>query len=190
MHLPNLYNINSYFILPYFHYLFIRFLLQFSYKNIFFYRTIKFQSSNKRKVVVEEEIIEEENEEPALKTIKTEEETSPNTTEIKQEPIDSTDPLTSEAEQTVDKQKQTKFFNIDRSSKLVSLSRNKIMNLVRVKKPATEVKDEPQERPEVEEKKTEVKIYENKKLEEVKEQMPNGLSLLGAYSGSENSDSE
>lgn len=146
-----------------------------------FFRTIKFQSSQKRKVVVEEEIVDEkpDSEEPNVKTQK-----------FNSAPVEESDPLVRSVPVSTQKPtasgSSTQSWN--RSVGVIS-RKNALAGLVKIKKQdgnstvvnstSTEVKSVPDN----------IKLTKNELTVKPVETV-NSLSLLGAYSGTDSNDSE
>lgn len=120
--------------------------------TIFFYRTVKFHSNQKRKLIVDEEIIEETPDEKILKL-------STKETEL---------PSTSSANTW-----------IKPVSKLAP-KKSSLLGIVKVKKKTTDSTSSPQSAPS--DSKVTVTIKDSTK--------GIGLSMLGAYSDSDNSDND
>lgn len=152
--------------------------------NIYFFRSVKFQSSQKRKVVVEEEIIEEmsDNDEPETKTQKVDD--VQNKTEI-------IDPLI-ESTASASKKPSTSTSNTQSWNRSVGVisRKNALTGLVKVKKQdsassSSVLKDN-------NESKSDASESTNQEQKTVSNEAPttNGLSLLGAYSDSDSNQSE
>lgn len=164
---------------------FLRFMLfrKCEYSNSkYCFRSVKFHNTQKRKVVLEEEIIEDENEEPTEKQQKIENEADPLIESVPKEEVQKTSSVTN----------KTNTWN----RSVGVMSRKNLTGLVKIKKTETEVTEKSEtEKPSSSINKLEMKNNDSLTNSSDVKSVPvpetsNGLSLLGAYSGSDSNDSD
>lgn len=138
------------------------------------FRSVKFQSSHKRKLIVEEEIIEEDK--PQEKNIKIDDDQPT----VSESPKEQTDPAKSISSSSSSSSWEMKNKSaLKKTNTLMGIVKPNVKkeskSLIGIVKPL--IKD------------TTVKITEDNNINAtVSDKVPSGLSLLGAYSDSDNSD--